>query len=1050
MTEVASLILSVVATWKTCVQVFDIVDSGKKYGMDFEQLRIKLEVERIRLLLWGEAVGLNGAGNNQQDLDALSRSLLGCIQYMFEHSERLRNNYGLREAANFTYETSGDDGTPASSQSMLGPIFKRAYEALRKSAKDRQRRTSIKMKARWSIYDKKKFQNMIFEIKGCNDNLHSLFPNARKKASESLMIEINESNDLDALHSLQEATANGHEEISETASVRLDELEVAMSQNLEPVQNQGTGPADADGGMGSPVPALPTLEDQLKAIDDHIKTKHDGALAIQRLGPHSHSSRITMHVHWIGESWDRRRRPFNMDGGSNGLISTMHASLGLYHIPKFIKSAQRNDHDVPTAQDYILLDVESDARYESQRPGTTTIKGFGLESWDYELQYGKKQSETIFVNYAKVPYIQARQLLRRMNELQQDEHNYGWDLEREKADLEEFFTGLRSSYIIKDRMPDLTLIGDFYKTLNRTDIFTNFTRTSSIQYSIAMASIRRPKELSLRLGHHPDGATSGFTHQILASLVVQRLWLSNVKIVLAEAKLVSQDLKEPDTIERRNEALTKGGFSGAAQFYTKAIDIDSKCAVYHAIIASLLDPTYAKAWSRLGMAELKLGNAKRAEKAFQRAIQLAKGIPTIHMSKGLSEARKKLEAEIKATNSEPDIKVQDELRRAHLDKDWDPLGKEVQIHTLVHERQVEGLLLFAHRMKWPYINDTRDYAENVYNDMRTGSKTSAHLHDWLYGLMLPGKWMAFKLMTALVECTPILWGRLAPAYFYNSGLSLQDRSYWRVRTVLGRVLGCLPNVISLCGWIGPCPAIEFIGRYAEDFRTKPHHINVTARSVALVPPAAESDANVFWFGSSQDQYEAMRMRPDEEMPAYLEEVTDANKWAIPQPPVQLFSICVLKAIRLKELPLDPALEEKRADGGMDEEDVYANTQYRASLIIQIDNEDTITYTLYTNPVFVTLPACSSGPHEVHERALSRYRKEAWPVERLKEHTPDDDNDDDVMIINATGKGAELVARAWCSERGKNAVIGHADGPCFVCALRAAGKNGLDVKILIWV
>ena len=59
MADVAGLVLGVVASWKTCVQIFDIVDSGKKYGMDYELLRVKLEVERIRLLTWDDMVGLS-------------------------------------------------------------------------------------------------------------------------------------------------------------------------------------------------------------------------------------------------------------------------------------------------------------------------------------------------------------------------------------------------------------------------------------------------------------------------------------------------------------------------------------------------------------------------------------------------------------------------------------------------------------------------------------------------------------------------------------------------------------------------------------------------------------------------------------------------------------------------------------------------------------------------------------------------------------------------------------------------------------------------------
>ena len=103
-------------------------------------------------------------------------------------------------------------------------------------------------------------------------------------------------------------------------------------------------------------------------------------------------------------------------------------------------------------------------------------------------------------------------------------------------------------------------------------------------------------------------------------------------------------------------------------------------------------------------------------------------------------------------------------------------------------------------------------------------------------------------------------------------------------------------------------------------------------------------------------------------------------------------------------------------------------------------------------VFVTLPPCRPGPdgmHKVHVRGLASYHKDIWTVERLKDHTPED-VDGDVMVINATGKGAEVLARAWCSERSKNAIIRRSGGPCYVCAVSAASKAGLGVGILIWV
>ena len=136
-----------------------------------------------------------------------------------------------------------------------------------------------------------------------------------------------------------------------------------------------------------------------------------------------------------------------------------------------------------------------------------------------------------------------------------------------------------------------------------------------------------------------------------------------------------------------------------------------------------------------------------------------------------------------------------------------------------------------------------------------------------------------------------------------------------------------------------------------------------------------------------------------------------------------------------------------------EQEAANTTEYRASINFSIDNDEhPVTYVLCTNPVFVTLSACrpmgGNGTHEVHLRELPRFQENTWTVEMLKDHTPDDD---EVVIINATGKGAEVLARAWCAERGKNAAIIRRTGePCFVYAVRGASQTGLKVGVLIWV
>lgn len=119
------------------MEVFDIVDTGNHYGVDYEIFRVKLEVERIRLLEWGNAVGFGIAEQNTSKLDArLERAemrgtvlrLLGCVHHVFDEAERLQERYGLRQI------------TPAQHDNELrmlplASIFKRAYEPLLKSSK---------------------------------------------------------------------------------------------------------------------------------------------------------------------------------------------------------------------------------------------------------------------------------------------------------------------------------------------------------------------------------------------------------------------------------------------------------------------------------------------------------------------------------------------------------------------------------------------------------------------------------------------------------------------------------------------------------------------------------------------------------------------------------------------------------------------------------------------------------------------------------------------------------------------------------------------------
>lgn len=233
--------------------------------------------------------------------------------------------------------------------------------------------------------------------------------------------------------------------------------------------------------------------------------------------------------------------------------------------------------------------------------------------------------------------------------------------------------------------------------------------------------------------------------------------------------------------------------------------------------------------------------------------------------------------------------------------------------------------------------------------------------------------------------------------------------------------------------------------------SKSQHIKLKARNVTPVASQGRSDGQNIIIRSSRDEYPDTRLGDDEEFGPWMAEMTDQNNWIEPQPPARQVSTCELTKIQLEKVQSARKTERSLVP------EPNKNTFHRAQLIFILDDNRTtpITYKLHTNPVFVTPPPCYPGSgdaHQAHLRELHRYQESnVWTIEQLKDHTAEDDPEGGgVLIINATGQGAETLARAWCSERGKNAVIRRANRPCFICAERAARDSGLGTGVLIWV
>jgi hypothetical protein len=369
----------------------------------------------------------------------------------------------------------------------------------------------------------------------------------------------------------------------------------------------------------------------------------------------------------------------------------------------------------------------------------------------------------------------------------------------------------------------------------------------------------------------------------------------------------------------------------------------------------------------------------------------------------------------------------------------DPKGKPnyVELHSLVHERQVEGLVRFAELMAWPALGEMRVFTEEAYASIRSGMNSSTHLWDWLYGLMLPGNAFIFAIMAAVVAATPSLQ-RLGAAAYYTSGLVLKDRSYWRAKTVLGRVLGGMQGVRAANGWVGPCPAPVDV----RDGAIKEGWWRVHARDVAFNRfMASDQSAN-------EGRFAPFHGREDGSSAAdWIRGMGDRSKWAVPIGPSESSDRVEFRAVRFQKQGSALQGSSSPAQGTIqtDNEDDDGEPEQRAILEILI-NDRPVNFTLYSNPVFVAAPACIDGPHAVRQQDLPKMQH-ILRTSQLPDYVHTDKR---VLIIDATGKGeCELVARAWCAQNGQHAILVRGQGACFACAVKAASQGGLVIGCVIW-
>ncbi|KAL4861171.1 hypothetical protein BDV12DRAFT_204287 [Aspergillus spectabilis] len=231
----------------------------------------------------------------------------------------------------------------------------------------------------------------------------------------------------------------------------------------------------------------------------------------------------------------------------------------------------------------------------------------------------------------------------------------------------------------------------------------------------------------------------------MASLIIADLWVQNVTISLVDAKVDTstkrtvtdeEAIKAQQLIIEGDDAMAKKDDDNALKLYAKAVSIDPYNPVYlsrqagallstekieraamDAYMATCFDPMYAEGWEYLALAQLKRTHARKAKQSYEQALKVADSAIQSRLNQGLIIANNMIEFKRQAINSANNNPWKRTLIKEYLDEDWDMSCKAYRIRSRVHERQAEGLLQFAERLKWPYIKEARTRIEDVYSEL---------------------------------------------------------------------------------------------------------------------------------------------------------------------------------------------------------------------------------------------------------------------------------------------------------------------------------------------
>ena len=231
--------ITLASLFSTCIDCFDYFKAAQAFKEDADLLLVKLDLEKARLLIWGNNVGiLDGRRSASiQPLDNLDRTLivercLESIKALLTDADDLQFKYGLQTAT-------GPEARAEESRRLISSngmsTFKASYNRFLARSNGLQGRPHILSRAKWAIRDKKKFDVLVCCLRDLINGLIEVFPVMAEAEDRLVKEDIASINDLRSLRLVERACEESYPDWSAKASaiIEASELGTVDRRNVE-------------------------------------------------------------------------------------------------------------------------------------------------------------------------------------------------------------------------------------------------------------------------------------------------------------------------------------------------------------------------------------------------------------------------------------------------------------------------------------------------------------------------------------------------------------------------------------------------------------------------------------------------------------------------------------------------------------------------------------------------------------------------------------------------------------------------------------------------